>query len=140
MKKNNLYTLAHLVVAAIRIHEHKQAVPPTIDNICEILSISLEEGNRLCLKLSEMQIIEALEKPGSTRFFVKNHLTIEEIPNQPEINNLQSELDRFKKSRDAQIKKIKSIQSEQTEKKKKLHEELEQKLKNIRKNKEKLHI
>jgi len=134
MKKNNLYTLAHLMVSAIRIHEHQHAVPPTIENICEILSISLEEGNRLCLKLSEMQIIEALEKPGGTRLFVKNHLNIEEIPDQPETNNLQSELDQFKKSRKAQINKIKSIQSEQAEKKKKLHEELEQKFKTIKKN------
>lgn len=135
MKKNNLYTLAHLVVAAIRIHEHKHAGPPTIDNICEILLTSLEEGNRLCLKLSEMQIIEALEKPGETRFFVKDHLTIEKIPDQPETNNLQSELDQFKESRKEQINKIKSIQSEQAEKKKKLQEELDQKLKNIMKNK-----
>ncbi len=134
MGKNNLYTQAHLIVAAIRIHEHKYAGPPTIDNICKILSISLEEGNRLCLKLSEMQIIEALEKPGETRFFVKDHLTIEEIPDQSEPNTLQSELDQFKKSRKAEINKIKSIQSEQTEKKKKLHDELEQKLKNILKN------
>ncbi len=135
MGKNNLYTLAHLIVAAIRIHEHKYAGPPTIDNICKILSISLEEGNRLCLKLSEMQIIEALEKPGETRFFVKDHLAIEKIPDQPETNTLQSELDQFKKSRKAEINKIKSIQSEQTEKKKRLHGELEQKLKNILKNK-----
>ncbi len=126
--------MAHLVVAAIRIHEHKNAGPPTIENICETLSVSLEEGHRLCLKLSEMQIIEALEKPGETRFFINKHLNIEEIPDQPEINNLQSELDQFKKSRESQIQKIKSIQSEQAEKKKKLHEELEQKLKTIRKN------
>lgn len=134
MKKNNFYTSAHLVVAAIRIHEHGYAGPPTIDNICETLSISLEEGNRLCHKLSELQIIEVLEKSGETRVFVKNHLNIEEIPNQPETGGLQSELDQFKKSRETQIKKIQSIQSEQAEKKKKLHEELEQKLKTIKKN------
>ena len=99
MKKNNLYTLAHLVVAAIRIHEHNHSGPPTIENICDTLLISLEEGNRLSLKLSEMLIIEALEKPGGTRLFIKNHLLIEDIPNQPETNNLQSELDQFKESR-----------------------------------------
>ncbi len=135
MKKNNLYTLAHLVVAAIRIHEHKHSGPPTIENICDTLTISLEEGNRLSLKLSEMQVIEALEKPGGTRLFVKNHIRIEDIARQPEINNLQSELDQFKESRKEQINKIKSIQSEQAEKKKKLQEELDQKLKNIMKNK-----
>jgi len=134
MIKNNLYTLAHLVVAAIRIHEHKHSGPPTIENVCDALSISLEEGNRLSLKLNEMQIIEALEKPGGVRLFVKNHILIEDIAKQPEINNLQSELDQFKESKKEQIKKIKSIQSEQAEKKKKLQEELDQKLKNIMKN------
>jgi len=134
MKKNNLYTLAHLVVAAIRIHEHKQSGPPTIENICDTLLISLEEGNRLILKLSEMQVIEALEKPGGARLFVNNHLLIEDIPNQPEINNIQSELDQFKESRKEHINKIKSIQTEQAEKKKKLQEELDQKLKSILKN------
>lgn len=133
MKKNNLYTLAHLVIAAIRIHEHNHSGPPTIKNICDTLLISLEEGNRLSLKLSEMLIIEALEKPGGTRLFIKNHLLIEDIPNQPETNNLQSELDQFKESRKEQINKIKSIQSEQAEKKKKLQEELDQKLKSIMK-------
>lgn len=134
MKKNNLYTLAHLVIAAIRIHEHKHSGPPTIENICDALLISLEEGNRLSHKLSAMQIIEALDKPGGTRLFVKNHLLIEDIPDQPEINNLQSELDQFKESRKEQINKIKSIQTEQAEKKKKLQEELDQKLKSILKN------
>jgi len=131
MKKNNLYILAHLVVAAIRIHEHKHSGPPAIEDLCDSLLISLEEGNRLSLKLSEMQIIEALEKPGGTRFFIKNHLLIEKIPDQPETNNIQSELDQFKESRKEQINKIKSIQSEQAEKKKKLQEELDKKLKNI---------
>jgi len=135
MKKNNLYTLAHLVVAAIRIHEHKHSGPPTIGNVCDALLISLEEGNRLSLKLSEMQIIEALENPGGTRLFVKNHILIENIPDQPEINNIQSELDQFKKSRKEHINKIKSIQTEQAEKKKKLQEELDQKLKSIMRDK-----
>jgi len=134
MKKNNLYTLAHLVIAAIRIHKNKHSGPPTIENICDALLISLEEGNRLSLKLSAMQIIEALDKPGGTRLFVKNHLLIEDIPDQPEINNIQSELDQFKKSRKEQINKIKTIQTEQAEKKKKLQEELDQKLKSILKN------
>jgi len=134
MKNNNLYTLAHLVVSAIRIHEHKHSGPPTIENICEALSISLEEGNRLNIKLSGMQIIQALEKPGGTRLFVKNHLLIEDIPDQQEVNNLQSELDQFQESRKEQIKKIKTIQSDQVQKKKKLQEELDQKLKSILKN------
>lgn len=134
MEKNSLYASAHLVVAAIRIHEYRHGGPPAIEDICKVLSFSLEEGNRLRHKLISLGIIDALEKSGETRVFVKNHLAIEEIPRHAETSSLQTELDEFKKSREAQVKKIQSIQSEQAEKKKKLHEELEQKLKTIIKN------
>ena len=130
MKKNDFYTKAHLIVAAIRIHEHTHAGPPAIEDICRSLSISLEEGNRLCLKLEDMEIVDILEKTGEARLFVKDHIKIEEIPVYQEQNNIQADLEKFKKSREENIKKIKSIQSEYADKKKKLHEELEQKLKN----------
>ena len=134
MKKTNFYTMAHLVAAAIRIHEYRCAVPPTTQDICAILSISLEEANRLCQKLNDLQIIETLQKPGGARLFIKDHLKIEDIPDQPDNINLQSELEQFKRAREEQMAKIKSIQTEHAEKKKKLHEELDKKLKSISKN------
>jgi hypothetical protein len=134
MEKNNLYSSAHLLVAAIRIHEYRHGGPPAIEDICRLLAFSPEEGNRLSHKLFGLGIIEAIEKSGETRVFIKNHLNIEEIPRHAETSSLRTELDEFKKSREAQIQKIKSIQSEQAEKKKKLHDELEQKLKSIIKN------
>ena len=91
--KNNFYTIAHLVVAAIRLHEHRHAGPPTIEHMCDALSMSLEEGNRVCLKLSDMEIIEMMEKIGEARLFVKDHLKIETIPDQPESAPIQSVLD-----------------------------------------------
>lgn len=129
-KNNNFYTMAHLVVAAIRLHEHRHARPPAMEHICEALSISLEEGNRLSLKLKDIDIIEMMEKPGDVRLFVKDHIKIETIPDQAESTSMQSALEEFKKSRTEEIDKIKSIQSSYADKKKKLHEELEQQLKN----------
>ncbi|MDA8402796.1 MAG: hypothetical protein M0Z56_01160 [Desulfobacteraceae bacterium] len=128
--KNKFYGMAHLVVAAIRIHEYRHAGPPAIEDICNALSMSLEEGNRICLKLRDMEIIEMLEKPGEARLFVKDYLKIETIPDQPESTPMKSALEQFKKSRTEQLDKIKSIQSACADKKKKLHEELEQQLKN----------
>lgn len=127
---NNFYTMAHLVVAAIRLHEHRHAGPPAMEHVCEALSISIEEGNRLSLKLKNLDIIEMMEKPGEIRLFVKDHLKIETIPDQAESPSMQSALEEFKKSRTEEIDKIKSIQSSYADKKKKLHEELEQQLKN----------
>jgi len=129
-KKNNFYTMAHLVVAAIRLHEHRHAGPPAMEHIREALSISLEEANRVSLKLKNLDIIEMMEKPGEVRLFVKDHVKIETIPDQAESTSMQSALEEFKKSRTEEIDKIKSIQSSYADKKKKLHEELEQQLKN----------
>lgn len=129
-EKNHFYTTAHLVVAAIRLHAHRHGGPPAIEHVCEALAMSLEEGNRICLKLSDMEIIEMLAKPGEARLFVKDHLKIETIPDQTETLPLQSALEQFKKSRTEQLDKIKSIQSTLSDKKKKLHEELAQQLKN----------
>lgn len=134
-EKNNFYTIAHLVVAAIRLHEHRHAGPPAMEHICDALSMSLEEGNRVCLKLRDIEVIEMLEKPGETRLFVKDHLKIETIPDQTESTPIHDALEAFKKSRTEQIDKIKSIQSTYADKKKKLHEELEQQLKNSLKKK-----
>lgn len=129
-EKENFYNIAHLVVAAIRLHAHRQAGPPTIGHICDVLCMSLEEGNRVCLKLNDMEIIEMLTTPGDTRLFVKDHLKIETIPDQMESTSMQSALEEFKKSRSEQLDKIKSIQSTLADKKKKLHEELELQIKN----------
>ena len=78
-----------------------------------------KKQNRLCHKLNDLQIIETLQKPGGARLFIKDHLKIEDIPDQPDNINLQSELEQFKRAREEQMAKIKSIQTEHAEKKKK---------------------
>ena len=80
MKKTDFYSNAHLVVAAIRIHDHQNAAFPTIHEVCRTLSFSVEQGNYICKKLIEMGIIEVVEGAFETRIFIKNHLKIEEIP------------------------------------------------------------
>lgn len=128
MDKDNFYIKAHLVVAAVRIWEYREANPPTVENICDILSLSIEEGNRLCRKLEEHEIIDIIEKAGEARVFIVNHLKLETLVGIKESTRLDDELENFKKSRAEQGLKIEAIKMEQAEKKKKLHESLEKKL------------
>ena len=79
MTAKDLYSEAHLVVAAIRILEHQKKTPPSIEDICTALSLSVEQGNFLCRKLEMMEIIKVVEGAFGTRLFILNHLKIEEI-------------------------------------------------------------
>jgi hypothetical protein len=125
----SFYGKSHLIVATIRLLEYKDGSPPTIENISSLLSISLEEVNRLCRKLKDLQIIDMVETLDDVRAYIRDHQKLEEIPFEDDVSSIESELMKFKKSREEQKKKIETIQAEHAEKKKKLHEELEKKLK-----------
>jgi hypothetical protein len=129
MQKTDLYSNAHIVVAAIRVLAHQKNVPPSIEDVCQTLSFSLEQGNFICNKLEEMQIIEIVEGSYGTRLFIKNHLKIDDIPRGDKVSGLEEELKKFKSSRKNFTKEIESFQAKQAKKQKDLFAELEKKLK-----------
>ena len=130
MKELDLYTKAHLVVAAIRILEHQESVSSSIEKVCRMISFSLEHGNLICKKLGEMGIIEIVEVAYGTRLFIKDHLKIEEIPRGTGGSKLEEELKKFQSSKKDLSKKIELFKAEQAEKQKNLFAKLEKKLKN----------
>ena len=128
-KKDDFYSQAHLLVAAIRVFEHINARPPTIEDLCQTINFSIEKGNFICRKLEELDIIEAVEGSYGTRLFVRDHLKIEDIPRGEPDSNFEDELKKFQDSRKAFSQKIETIQSQQKQKKKDLFAEMEKKLK-----------
>ncbi|MDO9566333.1 MAG: hypothetical protein Q7J15_06310 [Candidatus Desulfaltia sp.] len=129
MKEIDLYTKAHLVVAAIRILERQDTVSSSIEKVCEMISFSLEHGNLICKKLGDMGIIELVEGAYGTGLFIKNHLKIEEIPRGAGESKLEEELKKFQSNKNGLSKKIELFQAQQAEKQKNLFAELEKKLK-----------
>ena len=129
MQNSDLYSNAHLVVAAIRVLTHQQSAPPSIDTVCQALSFSLEQGNFICNKLAETEAIEIVEGAYGTRLFIKDHLKIEDIPKGDKVSSLEDDLKKFQNSRKGFTKKIESFQAKQTKKQKDLFAELEKKLK-----------
>ena len=130
MKEIDLYTKAHLVVAAIRILGHQADVSSSIEKVCQMISFSLEHGNLICKKLDELGIIEIVEGAYGTRLFVKDHLKIEEIPRGAGENKLEEELKKFQSSKKDLSKKIELLKAKHAEKQKNLFAELEKKLQN----------
>ncbi len=129
MNHANLYSSAHLIVAAIRILEHRNSSPPSVENVCDTLSVSLEQGNLLFRKLEELEIIEVVEGPYGTRLFVRNHVMIEEIPKDSKKSEIEEAIKQFQNTKKDYTKKIESFQAKQAEKQKNLFAELEKKLK-----------
>ena len=136
-ENKDLYSEAHLFVAAVRVCEHRQSAPPSIEDVCHELSFTMEQGSLICRKLENVGILEVVEGSFGTRLFVKDHLKIEEIPRGVGENKLEEELKKFQNSQKAITKKVENLRSEQAAKKKdmfaamekKLREELEKKTK-----------
>ena len=129
MQYPDLYSNAHLVVAAIRIFTHKNSKNPSLNEVCKTLSFSLEQGNLICKKLKELGIIDVVEGAFENHLFIKDHIKIEEIPRDKKEDKLEEALKKFKDSKKDFSKKIETFQAKQAEKQKALFAELEEKLK-----------
>ena len=129
MKAETLYKSAHLFVAAVRVLEHRKSAPPSIEDVCEMLSISVEQGSYICRKLKEHQVIALVESAYGPRIFIKDHLKLEDIPAEEQEDRLGEALKEFQTSRQQHSSKIAAIQKSQKEKKKNLFADLEKQLK-----------
>ena len=128
-KNKDLYTDAHLFVSAIRVCEHQKNTPPSLEDICRVLSMSIEHSSYISRKLKQMGIIDVVEGSYGDRLFVRNFLKIEEIPRDDSETKLEEELKKFRESQKGLSQKIESIKIQQAEKKKNLFAEMEKKLK-----------
>ncbi|MFO7965043.1 MAG: hypothetical protein R6U50_14060 [Desulfobacterales bacterium] len=129
MDKKEFYHKAHLTVAAIRILEHQNGMPPAVDTLSSMLRFSLEESQYLCRKLSDLGIIDIVEGAYGMKLFVKNHLGLEDIPNSVDDSSLKEDLDKFMSSKKTLEKEIASIKAKQEKKQKDLFAEIDRKLK-----------
>ena len=127
-KKFSLYESAHLFVAAVRLLAHKDQSPPDIDQVCDLLNLSQERGGFICRRLEDIGALEAVKGAYGLRLFVRDHLKIEDIPQEDAPDKLKNELNKFQAAQKNVASRIASMQAEQKEKKKNLFEEMEKKL------------
>ena len=129
MKTINAYQNAHLFVAAIRVLEHQKSAPPSMEDVCTLLSFSLEQGHFICKKLEALGVVEVVEGGYGLRLFIKDHLGIENIPKDGQESRLEEALKDFQASKNVFQKKVASIKADQEKKKQNLFADLEKKLK-----------
>jgi hypothetical protein len=127
-QKTNLYTEAHLFVSAIRVLEHRHAAPPSVEAVCELLALSVEQGRYLCRKLIELGIVGTVAGAYQDRLVILDHTLLESIPRETRPDELQQELEKFQRSQMDRAQKVEAIKAAQVEKKKTLFAEMEKKL------------
>lgn len=124
------YTEAHLFVAAIRILQYQKNLPPSLEDVCGMLGISVESGHATSRFLKKNGIVETLEDPYSLKLLVKNHLELENIPRrQTEKDLFAQELERFQKEKKSKEKKVEEIRAEMEKKQRDKLSEIEAKFK-----------
>ncbi|CAB5137613.1 hypothetical protein D3OALGA1CA_3646 [Olavius algarvensis associated proteobacterium Delta 3] len=129
MSGEDAYTNGHLIVAAIRVLEHQNNVPPSIEDVCRCLSLSVEQGHLMCRRLHQRGVLEMIEGAFGSKLFVRNHTALEDMASEAEAPALAEEVKKFQDSRKAMAEKIASIKADQKEKKKSLWADLEAQLK-----------
>ena len=128
-KVDDFYSDAHLTVAAIRVCEHRHSTPPSLKEICDTLSFSIEKASLILRKLKDMDIIDVVKGSYGDRYFIRNHLKLEDIPRGQKENRLEEELKKFQDTQKALTQKVESFKAERDQKKKDLFSEMEKKLK-----------
>ena len=129
MKPNDLYDTAHLFVAALRVLDHRDGLPPLLADLCRLLDYSDEKGSYLLNRFKEQGIVDTVKSGFNDRIVVADHLAIEGLPRGTEESRLEQELKKFKKGKNIMKAKVASIKAQQDQKKQDLFAEIEKKLK-----------
>ena len=116
MKSESLYYNAHLIASAIRISEHRNPHPPSISEICTLTGFSAEHAGFICSRMVDSGIITSVESQDGPRYFIKNHLGIEELPKEEPADKMHDELQKFRSRKDDLAKKVEEFQEKQKKK------------------------
>ena len=127
--RRDFYSEAHLLVAAIRVHEHVHSQPATLEDVCRMLSFSPEHAGIISRRLEDLGILEAVQGSFGARLFVRDHRKLEDIPRGELGRKLEDEVKKFQDHQRAFTQKIETLKAEQAGKKKNLFAEMEKKLK-----------
>jgi hypothetical protein len=106
MLPGDIYSQAHLFVAAARVFEHLHNQPPSLKVLKDLLQVSEEELSRISRKLEEIGAINVIMSGGEARFSIQDHMKIEEFPRSIEAPKMEEEISRFKTKQESRLKEI----------------------------------
>ena len=130
MERKSIFFEGHLVVAAIRVLEHRNGSPPALDQISDLLGFSSEQTAYIIHRLNEESIIKQVEGAFDGRWTVADYIQLEELPqDSTEPTQLDHALQKFQAEKNKMAQKVEAIREQQALKKKDLFAEIEKKIK-----------
>jgi hypothetical protein len=89
------YEESHLLVAAIRVLNHRDGRSPTPEEVADLLAFSREKVYVLVHELRKLGILRALETPFEIRLDVGDPVPLEMLPRGDSGPSIAGELDEF---------------------------------------------
>lgn len=129
MKSSSIYYNAQIIAAAIRLIDHKNSTPPGIDEICVLTGFSAEHSGFICKKMIDVGAISSVDTPDGPRYFIDNHLRLEDLPKEEASDKMNEEIQKFKSRKDDLSKKVEEFQEKQKKKQQELFAKLNSELK-----------
>jgi len=105
-KQMTLYEKAHLIAAAIRLHEHKHGTPPEPEKIAEALGWTTESVHFVINKMEQEGAASVASGSYGVRVLLSDHLKIEELEGKDSDADITDEVEAFKKSQAEKSEKL----------------------------------
>lgn len=106
MLPGDIYSQAHLFLAAVRVCEHLDRQPPSLKRLSDLLRVSEEELSRISRRLEADGIIGVITSGADVRFAVRDHAKVEELPRMQEAPRMEEEISQFKTRQESRFKGI----------------------------------
>lgn len=102
-------SVAHLMVAAVRVLEHQLKRPPTVDEVATMLAYAKEYAGHLVRALEAHEILHAIHGPFDTRVEIRDPGKIETLPEEDSGPGFKDEVDDFHRKFEEKQKKLQSL-------------------------------
>jgi len=106
MNVKSMYDDAQVFVAGIRVYDYINKTPPSLSGLSDLLKISEDELARVSRILEEHDVIGIIKSGGETRFYILDHLKIEDFPRSQDSLQMKDEISRFKDRQYSRLQEI----------------------------------
>ena len=118
MDRLSPYYRAHVTVASVRLLDHRNGVPPSVKEVAEAVSYSLEEIQSICNLLEEMGVLRVVKGGVEERLFVQDPVPLESLSREKQKTQMEEEIKQFEAKRKADLERAGTIHHQETRRKK----------------------
>ncbi|MEZ5064381.1 MAG: hypothetical protein R3B81_06570 [bacterium] len=128
------YDIGHAHVAAVRVAQHREGRPPTMEEVAAILRSTVELTNHRLRTLEALGIVTIVENPFEAHVSVRDHLALEKLPAEADESALSNAVAEFRKRQAEKADEMIRVFEDQEEEKERQerHSDLESGLKNFK--------